>query len=61
MNKKSRGFLLNCATRNKQNTTYLGRFPFDTIPEFEGLNRVLIVLSSGLLFHNEDSSPAEAS
>ena len=27
--------------RNKQDTTYLGRFTFDTILDFEGLNRVL--------------------
>ena len=46
--------------RNKQDTTYLGRFTFDTILDFEGLNRVLTILARGFLFHNEDGSPAEA-
>ena len=46
--------------RNKQNTTYLGRFTFDTILDFEGLNRVLTILARGFLFHNEDGSSAEA-
>lgn len=46
--------------RNKQDTTYLGRFTFDTILDFEGLNRVLTILARGLLFHNEDSSQAKA-
>ena len=46
--------------RNKQDTTYLGRFTFDTILDFEVLNRVLSILARGLLFHNENGSPAEA-
>ena len=32
---------VNYTARNKQDTTYLGRFTFDTILDFEGLNRVL--------------------
>ena len=46
--------------RNKQDTTYLGRFTFDTIVDFEGLNRVLTILARGLLFHYEDGSPVKA-
>lgn len=46
--------------RSKQDTTYLGRFTFDTILDFEGLNRVLTILARGFLFHNENGSPAEA-
>ncbi|MGO5029729.1 hypothetical protein [Candidatus Agathobaculum pullicola] len=46
--------------RNKQDTTYLGRFTFDTILDFEGLNRVLAILARGFLFHNEHGSPTEA-
>lgn len=46
--------------RNKQDTTYLGRFTFDTILDFEGLNRVLTILVRGFLFHNEDDSLVEA-
>ena len=51
---------VNYTARNKQDTTYLGRFTFDTILDFEGLNRVLTILARGFLFHNEDGSPAEA-
>lgn len=51
---------VNYTAQNKQDTTYLGRFAFDTIPDFEGLNRVLTILERGFLFHNEDGSPAEA-
>lgn len=51
---------VNYTARNKQDTTYLGRFTFDTILDFEGLNRVLTTLARGFLFHNEDGSPAEA-
>ena len=51
---------VNYTARNKQDTTYLGRFTFDTILDFEGLNRVLTILARGFAFHNEDGSPAEA-
>lgn len=51
---------VNYTARNKQDTTYLGRFTFDTILDFEGLNRVLTILARGFLFHNEDGSPIEA-
>ena len=51
---------VNYTARNKQDTTYLGRFTFDTILDFEGLNRVLTILVRGFLFHNDDGSPAEA-
>ena len=51
--------VVNYTARNKQDTTYLGRFTFDTILDFEGLNRVLTILARGFLFHNEDGSPAE--
>lgn len=52
--------VVNYTARNKQDTTNLGRFTFDTILDFEGLNRVLTILARGFLFHNEDGSPAEA-
>ena len=51
---------VNYTARNKQDTTYLGRFTFDTILDFEGLNRVLTILARGFLFHNENGSSAEA-
>ena len=51
---------VNYTARNKQDTTYLGRFTFDTILDFEGLNRVLTILARGFLFHGEDGSPVKA-
>ena len=33
---------------NKQDTTYLGRFTFDTLMDFEGLARVLTILANAL-------------
>ena len=47
---------VNYTARNKQDTTYLGRFTFDTILDFEGLNRVLTILARGFAFHNEDGA-----
>ena len=52
--------VVNYTAWNKQDTTYLGRFTFDTILDFEGLNRVLTILPRGFLFHNENSSPVKA-
>lgn len=52
--------VVNYTARNKQDTTYLGRFTFDTILDFEGLTRVLTILARGFLFHNENGSSTEA-
>ena len=52
--------VVNYTAWNKQDTTYLGRFTFDTILDFEGLNRVLTILARGFLFHNENGSSTEA-
>ena len=40
----------------KNDTTYLGRFTFDTLLDFEGLSRVLTILARGYLFHGADGS-----
>ena len=40
----------------KRDTTYMGRFTFDTMMDFEGLSRVLTILARGYLFHSEDGS-----
>ena len=40
----------------KRDTTYMGRFTFDTLMDFEGLSRVLTILARGYLFHTEDYS-----
>lgn len=37
-------------------TTYLGRFTFDTLLDFDGLARVLTFLARGYLFHDADSA-----
>lgn len=45
------------SSSGKRDTTYLGRFTFDTLMDFEGLSRVLTILARGYLFHMEDGSP----
>ena len=40
----------------KRDFSYLGRFSFKTLTEFEGLGRILTVLARGYLFHNADGS-----
>ena len=40
----------------KSDTTWLGRFTFATILEFEGMARILTVLARGYLFHGEDGA-----
>lgn len=40
----------------KRDTTYMGRFTFDTMMDFEGLSRVLTILARGYLFHTEDGA-----
>lgn len=37
----------------KNDTTYLGRFTFDTLLDFEGLARILTILARGYLFHGK--------
>lgn len=43
----------------KRDTTYLGRFTFDTLMDFEGLARVLTIIARGYLFHHRDGSLAD--
>ena len=43
----------------KRDTTYLGRFTFSTLLDFEGLSRVLTVIARGYLFHNTDETLTE--
>lgn len=40
----------------KSDTTYLGRFTFATILEFEGMARILTILARGYLFHNNSGA-----
>ena len=43
----------------KRDTSFLGRFTWDTLLDFEGLARVLTVLARGFLFHHPDGSLAD--
>ena len=40
----------------KSDTTWLGRFTFATILEFEGMTRILTILARGYLFHSKDGA-----
>ena len=41
---------------SKHDLSYLGRFTFKAITDFEGFGRILTVIARGYLFHNQDSS-----
>ena len=43
----------------KRDTSFLGRFTWDTLLDFEGLTRVLTILARGYLFHLPDGSLAD--
>ncbi len=40
--------------KNKQDPSYLGRFTFNTLTEFEGLGRILTIIARGYLFHGKN-------
>ena len=41
---------------SKHDLSYLGRFTFKTITDFEGFGRILTVIARGYLFHNQDGT-----
>ena len=41
---------------SKHDLSYLGRFTFKTITDFEGFGRILTVIARRYLFHNQDGS-----
>ena len=41
---------------SKHDLSYLGRFTFKTITDFEGFGRMLTIIARGYLFHNQDGS-----
>ena len=47
------------AASGKRDTSFLGRFTWDTLLDFEGLARVLTGLARGYLFHLPDGSLAD--
>ena len=44
------------SVESKHDLSYLGRFTFKTITDFEGFGRILTVIARGYLFHNQDGS-----
>ena len=44
---------------SKHDLSYLGRFTFKTITDFEGFGRILTIIARGYLFHNQDGSLRE--
>ena len=48
------------AAKNKYDSGYLGRFTFDTLVKYEGLNRVLTVLARGYLWQDGEAKPSRA-
>ena len=41
---------------NKHDLSYLGRFTFKTITDYEGLGRILTIIARGYLFHDKDGN-----
>ena len=41
---------------SKHDLSYLGRFTFKTITDFEGFGRILTIIARGYLFHDQDGS-----
>ena len=41
---------------SKHDLSYLGRFSFKTITDFEGFGRILTILARGYIFHNKNGS-----
>ena len=44
------------SAESKHDLSYLGRFTFKTVTDFEGFGRILTVIARGYLFHNHDGS-----
>jgi hypothetical protein len=40
------------SAKNKYDSSYLGRFTFDTLLKFEGLSRILTIIARGYMFKN---------
>ena len=47
------------AASGKRDTSFLGRFTWDTLLDFEGMARILTILARGYLFHHPDGSLAD--
>lgn len=47
---------LTYSAENKHDLSYLGRFTFKTITDYEGLGRILTIIARGYLFHDKDGN-----
>ena len=47
------------SAESKHDLSYLGRFTFKTITDFEGFGRILTIIARGYLFHIQDGSLRE--
>ena len=47
---------LTYSAENKHDLSYLGRFNFKTITDYEGLGRILTIIARGYLFHDKDGN-----
>lgn len=45
---------LTYSAKNKHDLSYLGRFAFKTITDYEGLGRILTIIARGYLFHDKN-------
>ena len=43
----------------KRDNSYLGRFTYTTLTDFEGMARILTILARGYLFHDENGNALE--
>lgn len=44
------------SAENKYDLSYLGRFTFKTITDYEGFGRILTIIARGYLFHDKDGN-----
>lgn len=47
---------LTYSAESKHDLSYLGRFTFKTITDYEGLGRILTIIARGYLFHDKDGN-----
>ncbi|MBR3767261.1 MAG: hypothetical protein IKL10_03360, partial [Clostridia bacterium] len=47
---------LTYSAESKHDLSYLGRFTFKTITDYEGLGRILTIIARGYLFHDMDGN-----
>ena len=51
--------LVNYTATGKRDNSYLGRFTYTTLTNFEGMARILTIIARGYLFHDENGNALE--